>query len=257
MQSVSGKKSAGSDGPNEKTLLVYITSTFLMWSVGFTKTMTRDELKSFRTMKLGKLAAEKINSHYVSRSDRDINDLFHILYEIAKRVIYSNYRGIETHLLDDTIAQVSEHVLMLVYKSPEKYINHSNFFYYFKSAITKRALSTLKHFYHLTKNIESLDDPDSTGRVKLDRMCNDFPSVDEIMERRSDAETLINRVTGILENHPFLSTNYKYLVWPIIYSLIHNNDKIFSGLSFRERCAIRVIQAQVMGIISERIKAIS
>ena len=94
-------------------------------------------------------------------------------------MIYSDYRGIETHLLDDTIAQVSEDVLMLIYKSPEKYINHSNFFYYFKSAITKRASLTLKHLYHLTENIESLDDPDSTGRVKLDRMCDDFPSVDE------------------------------------------------------------------------------
>ena len=112
--------------------------------------MTKDKLRSFGTMKLGKLAAEKINSYYVSRSDRDISDLFHILYEIAKRVIYSNYRGVETHLLDDTIAQVSEDVLMLIYNSSEKYINHSNFFYYFKSAITKRASSTLKHRYHLT-----------------------------------------------------------------------------------------------------------
>src|SRR3954467_12319296 len=194
--------------------------------------MTKDEVRSFRTMKLGELAAEKINSYYVSRSDRDISELFHILNEIAKRVIYSNYRGIQSHLLDDTIAQVSEDVLMLVYKSPEKYINRSNFFYYFKSAITKSASSTLKHLYHLTQNIESLDDPDSTGRVELDRMCDDFPSVDKIMERRSDAKTLINRVTGILKNHPFLSTNYKYIVWPIIYSIVHNNDKIFSNLSF-------------------------
>src|SRR3954452_9085879 len=125
-------------------------------------------------MKLGKLAAEKINSYYVSRSDRDISDLFRILNEIAKRVIYSNYRGIETHLLDDTTAQVSEDVLMLIHKSPEKYIDHSNFFYYFKSAIRKRASSTLKHLYHLTQNIECLDDPDSSGRVKLDRMSASF-----------------------------------------------------------------------------------
>ena len=205
-------------------------------------------------MELGKLAAEKINSYHVSRSDRDISDLFHILNEIAKRVIYSNYRGIETHLLDDTIAQVSEDVLMLIYKSPERYINHSNFFYYFKSAITKRASSTLKHLYHLTQNIELLDDPDSTGRVKLDRMCDDFPSVDEIMERRSDAKTLINCVTGILKNHPFLSENYKFLVWPIIYSLIHNNDAIFAKLPFRERCAIRIVKAQVSKVLLERIK---
>src|SRR3954465_3343410 len=142
--------------------------------------MTKNELKSFGTMELGKLAAEKINSYYVSRSDRDISDLFHILNEIAKRVIYSNYRGIETHLLDDTVAQISEDVLMLVYKSPEKYINRSNFFYYFKSAITKRASSTLKHLYNLTQNIESLDDPDSTGRVYLDRLCICLPSIDDI-----------------------------------------------------------------------------
>src|SRR5215217_7610866 len=219
--------------------------------------MIKDELMSFRTMKLGELAAEKINSYHRSLDKRDINDLFYLLNEIAKRVIYSNYRGIQTHLLDDTIAQVSEDVLMRIYKSPEKYINRSNFFYYFKSAITKRASSTLKHLYHLTQNIESLDDPDSTGRVKLDRMSDDFPSVHDILERRSDAETLVNRVTGILKNHPFLSERYEYLVWPIIYSLIHNNDKIFSDLSFRKRCTIRIIQAQVMGIISERIKAIS
>src|SRR3954464_3245945 len=228
-----------------------------MWSVGFTKTMTRGELKSFGTMNLGKLAAEKINSYYVSRSDRDISDLFHILNEIAKRVIYSNYRGIETHLLDDTIAQVSEDVLMLIYKCPEKYINHSNFFYYFKSAITKRASSTLKHLYQLTKNIESLDDPDSTGRVYLDRMSASLPSVHDILERHSDAETLVNRVIRILMNHPLFQERYKNLVWPIIYSLIHSNDRIFSKKSFRERCAIRVIQVQVMGIISERIKEIS
>src|SRR4051794_32015745 len=64
-------------------------------------------------MKLGELAAEKINSYYQSLDKRDINDLFYFLNEIAKRVIYSNYRGIETHLLDDTTAQVSEDVLML------------------------------------------------------------------------------------------------------------------------------------------------
>src|SRR3954464_10396842 len=165
-----------------------------MWSVGFTKTMTRGELKSFGTMNLGKLAAEKINSYYVSRSDRDISDLFHILNEIAKRVIYSNYRGIETHLLDDTIAQVSEDVLMLIYNSPEKYINRSNFFYYFKSAVTKKASSTLKHLYRLTQNIESLDDPDSTGRVYLDRMSVSFPSADDIIGRRDNVKILVDSV---------------------------------------------------------------
>src|SRR3954462_7305792 len=186
------------------------------------------------------------NSKPQTLNKRDINDLFYLLNENAKRVIYSNYRGIETHLLDDTIAQVSEDVLLLIYKSPEKYINRSNFFYYFKSAITKRASSTLKHLYHFTKNIESLDGPDSTGRVKLDRMCDDFPSVDEILERRDDVKILIDSVSRILKNHPRLSNNSQYLVWPIIYSIIHDNDKIFSDLEFRDRCAIRVIQAQVM-----------
>src|SRR5215208_3570243 len=153
--------------------------------------MTKDELISFRTMELGKLAAEKINSYHQSLNKRDINDLFYLLNEIAKRVLYSNYRRIETHLLDDTIAQVSEDVLMLIYKSPEKYINRSNFFYYSKSAITKRASSTLKHLYHLTQNIESLDDPDSTGRFYLDRMSASFPSIDDILGRRDDVKTLI------------------------------------------------------------------
>src|SRR3954454_9014927 len=157
--------------------------------------MTKDELRSFGTMELGELAAEKINSYYQSLDERDINDLFHLLNEIAKRVIYSNYRGIETHLLDDTIAQISEDVLMLIYKSPEKYINRSNFFYYFKSAITKRASSTLKHLYHLTQNIESLDDPDSTGRVYLDRMSASFPSADDIIGRRDHVRILVDNVS--------------------------------------------------------------
>src|SRR3954464_6731640 len=143
--------------------------------------MTKDELRSIGTMQLGKLAAEKINSYYKSLDKRAINDLFYLLNEIAKRVIYSNYRGIQTYQLDDTIAQVSEDVLMLIHKSPEKYISRSNFFYYFKSAITKRASSTLKHLYRLTQNIESLDDPDSTGRFYLDRVSASFPSVDDII----------------------------------------------------------------------------
>src|SRR3954469_8692085 len=215
--------------------------------------MTKDELISFRTMELGKLAAEKINSYHQSLNKRDIDDLFYLLNEIAKRVIYSNYRGIETHLLDDTVAQASEDVLMLVYKSPEKYINHSNFFYYFKSAIRKRASSTLKHLYHLTKNIESLDDPDSTGRVYLDRMSASFPSADEILGRRDDVKILIDSVSRILKNHPRLSDRCEYLVWPVIDSLLHDNDALFSGMNFRERCATRVIQAQVMRIVT-RIK---
>src|SRR3954451_5060619 len=201
-------------------------------------------------MDLGKLAAEKINSYHQSLDKRDINDLFHLLNEIAKRVIYSNYRGIATHLLEDTIAQVSEDVLMLIYKSPEKYINRSNFFYYFKSAITKRASSTLKHFYHLTQNIESLDDPDSIGRVYLDRMSASLPLVDDIISRRDDAVILIDTVSRILKNHPRLSDGCEYLLWPVIYSLLHDNDKMFSEWSFRDRCAIRVVQAQVMGIIA-------
>src|SRR5689334_8299957 len=85
--------------------------------------MIKGGLRSFGTMKLGQLVTEKINLYYVSRSDRDISDLFHILTENAKRVIYSDYRRIETQLLDDTIAQVSEDVLMLIYNSPERYIN--------------------------------------------------------------------------------------------------------------------------------------
>src|SRR3954471_620463 len=172
--------------------------------------MTKGELRSFGTMALGKLAAEKINSYHQSLDKRDINDLFYLLNEIAKRVIYSNYRGIATHLLDETIAQVSEDVLMLIHKSPEKYINRSNFFYYFKSAITKRASSTLKHLYHLTQNIESLDDPDSTGRVYLDRMSASFPSADDIIGRREDIKVLINTVSRILKNHPLLSDRCEY-----------------------------------------------
>ena len=65
------------------------------------KTTTKDELMCFRTMELGRLAAEKINSYHQSLDKRDINGLFYLLNEIAKRVIYSNYQGIETHLLDD------------------------------------------------------------------------------------------------------------------------------------------------------------
>src|SRR5215218_7794573 len=175
--------------------------------------MTKEELRSFRTMKLGELAAEKINLYHQSLNKRDISDLFYLLKEIAKRVIYSNYRGVETHLLDDTIAQVSEDVLMLIYKPPEKYINRSNFFYYSKSAITKRASSTLKHLYHLTQNIESLDDPDSTGRFYLDRMSDSFPSVDDIIGRRDDVRILIDSVSRILKNHPRLSDRCEYLVW--------------------------------------------
>jgi len=57
--------------------------------------MIKGGLRSFGTMKLGQLVTEKINLYYVSRSDRDISDLFHILNEIAKRVIYSNYRGLK------------------------------------------------------------------------------------------------------------------------------------------------------------------
>src|SRR5215208_1968301 len=127
-----------------------------MCSVGFTKTVTKDELMSFRTMELGKLAAEKINSYHQSLDKRDINDLFYLLNEIAKRVIYSNYRGIETHLLDDTIAQVSADVLMLIYNSPEKYINHSNFFYYFKSAIRKRASSALNRLSSISTTLPKI-----------------------------------------------------------------------------------------------------
>ena len=218
--------------------------------------MTKDELMSFRTMELGKLAAEKINSYHQSLNKKDINDLFYLLNEIAKRVIYSNYQGVETHLLDDTIAQVSEDVLMLIYKFPEKYINHSNFFYYFKSAITKRASSTLKHLYHLTQNIESLDDPDSTGSVKLDRMSDGFPSVHDILERRDDVEIFIDSVSKILKNHPLFNDRYEYLVWPILYSLLHDNDELFNvpTVSFRERCAIRIIKIQVMKIFERRIK---
>ena len=215
--------------------------------------MTKDEFRSFGTMELGKLAAEKINSYHQSRCNRDINDLFYLLNEIAKRVIYSNYRGIETHLLDDTIAQVSEDVLMLIYNSLEKYINHSNLFYYFKSAITKRASSTLKHLYHLTKNIESLDDPDSTGRVYLDRMSASLPSIEDILGLHDDVKLLVNSISNILKNHPLLSERCEYLVWPIIYSILHDNDEIFSNLEFRKRCAIRVIQVQAAEITRKRI----
>ena len=69
----------------------------------------------------------------------------------------------------------------------------------------------------------------------------------------SDVKIPIDSVSGILKNHPRFNDNYEYLVWPVIYSLLHNNDAVFLGMNFRERCAIRVIQAQVMRAVT-RIK---
>ena len=80
-----------------------------------------------------------------------------------------------------------------------------------------------------------------------------FPSVYDIIGRRDDVKVLIDTVSRILKNHPRLSDRCEHLVWPVIYSLLHDNDKIFSEWSFRDRCAIRTIQSQVMRLVT-RIK---
>lgn len=235
--------------------------------------MTKEEVSCLTVDQLGKLASEKILSYHQSREIRNINDLFYILNELARKFMYVKYRSIDPNVTEETIAQVSEDVLMLIYKSPQDYLKYDNFVYYYKSAVEKRALSALKHLYRMTKNIEysEIADPLATlhpkkyayahGQRRLWDIISINPEefsdrtvpIDKFLEIRDSVLILISTVNRILQHHPLFSDKCKYLTWPLIFSLLRNDDILFSGLRFRERCAIRLIKTQIETIIARKV----
>jgi hypothetical protein len=166
-------------------------------------------------------------------------------------------------------------VSMLVYRSPDKYCNTDNFFYYFQSAVRRRAAAVLKDYgksakdveighvtgslaYSSPKNVQRgwparrfpYEQPDSP--IDPEDFSDKTPSADEVIERRDDLMTLIKTVQRILRDHPLFNRRCDYLAWPIIYSLFHDKYDIFSRLDFRERCAIRIIQIQVEDLFERK-----
>jgi hypothetical protein len=215
--------------------------------------VTRKEIMMIGSSELGDIAFEKIRAYYHVRDQRSISDIFYILYEISKRILYSDFNGIQKHVLDETAYQISEDILLSIHRVPGKHITHSNFFGYVRSAVKNKARNTVLYLNHLTSTFESLDDESSLGKHQLDEMCQ-LPSVEENIILRDDILSLIDAVTEILKYHPRYSENYSFLIWPVIYSVLHDNDEVFSTMPFRDRCAFRIIRCQVAQIFTERLK---
>jgi hypothetical protein len=214
--------------------------------------LSKNDLKFFKTTQLGTLSHLKILAYHKSRNTKHLDDLFLLLNEMARRIIYLDYRRVQHHVKDDTIAEVSEDVLILISKYPENHINHDSFFRYFRRAIRNRASSTLQRLYKFTETFEYLEDLDGTGQAQLESMSDKFPLAYDLIIRRDNVKILVNTITRILKYHPTLSHRWGYFLWPVLYSILYDNNEVFSRMNFRDRCSLRIVRSQGLEIFKVR-----
>jgi hypothetical protein len=206
--------------------------------------------KNTGLLDLGEMASFRINEFNTNRKESDLNELFYILLEMAKKILHSDFGWLDKGLLDETASQVTEDVLILIHKKPECFTHHENFIWYYRSASKNRGNSALTYLFSLIENTVYLDDMDHTTQLS-----GHLPRTDELAIRSDDIKTIIKSVEDMLRSTPRLKPSMQYLVWPIIFGLLRGSEEMFNTLPFRDRTALRIIILRSMSKSVTRIRS--
>jgi hypothetical protein len=198
----------------------------------------RRKYPEFGIYTLGKMVTENIREYSNNREQKILSKIFPMLIEIGERILYTRYRT-DFFVLEDATHQIAEDILLYISKDPNHYLYIDNFYPYYKRAIICRAGQILKDFFNSFEHSVSLD---YSNEIEISELCSIMPSPIDLLIKKEDHEILVNRIYQKLKSCYRFSRSFKYLVWPMVVSILYQDNTMFDSLDFRDRVALKVMR---------------
>jgi hypothetical protein len=185
---------------------------------------------------LGKEAIAHIVNYDETREDKELTNIYYCLAAIGLKVLSADSRGMDYAMIRDWAFQLAGDTILVIYRNPKTFIHHDNFFFYYRSALKNTSYKMFAYKYALLENFIPLDD-----------YMNDYPMfadvnrADTSIIRRDDCRYLVDQTLNIISKFPRFGSRAKYLVWPIIFSLVDRSDLLLDVPNFRDRIALRLL----------------
>jgi len=189
--------------------------------------------------KLGRLIAQKIDTYSKDQTTRNLEEIFPLLIGMGTRIIKSRYRAVDLFVLEDAIQQIAEDMLIRIYQDPTHFLDFDNFYPYYRRAMLGRTAEFIKEFYGSYKRIVYLDEYDETI---VDLPLHSILPPTDIMSRKDSFKQMIKEVLYKIENCPRFNQKPAYLIWPMILSILHQENRFFDSLDFRDRVGLKILR---------------
>jgi hypothetical protein len=202
--------------------------------------MNLEEYRKKGIYELGETVITHVNNHYKNNDENELSCIYNCLIAIGMKVLYEDTFGVEEHIIDEWVYHIAEDTVMMIRKNPGKFIGHDNFFFYYKSALRISSKKMIAQKYSILENFDSLE---------YDK--EDYPlfsivdNTDAHLIKRDECRMLVEDVLRILKKFPRLSKNAKYLVWPVLYSILNKSDEMLNYPNQRDRLTLRLVLSLV------------
>ena len=213
--------------------------------------MIKDKYSNYGVIFLGRIAAEHIKEYEKEKKTQTINELYKILVALGNKYLYGELKGIPLYLIDETISDLAEIVVMRISKKPQDFSHQKNFVYYYRQALRNFSMKTLKNMYNSSERMVHLDD-DIIALVEKEYVRGNFPTTDSITNNRDACNIFIMEIENFLRKCPRYSAKYKYLIWPITVYLLDENKSFLDSLNFRDRIGLKTIAQLIVNKVPEK-----
>ena len=187
---------------------------------------------------LGRLVAQKIKLYADSQEEKELTEMFPLLVELGRRVTGIRYPGLDSFLLDDARQQTAEDVLISISKQPEYFFCNSLYSYY-RKAVLGRCAQVFKDHYEEYEQFIAIDEDGAYGHSDIER-----DPVDALV-RKENYKYLVRRIYSKLKRSQRFHKKSDYLVWPMVVSILYEENQLFDGLDFRDRVGLRAVRAVI------------
>ena len=187
---------------------------------------------------LGSLVTKKIHVYSETRKEQVLNEIFPILLELTRRTLVTRYHSTSLFDLEDTLQQIAEDMLLNISRQPEHYFYPDNFYPYCKRVVLIRASAYLKEFFDQYSHRISMDEYRDEVRCEL-------PLPIDVLDRRDKYRIFINHIYFTLKGCPRFKKRRKYLLWPMVVSILYEQSQMFDSLGFKDRVGLRIMRCVV------------
>lgn len=199
---------------------------------------------------LGLQATRHIYAFEIFKDERHINELFKILVEMGMIIQSYSYKGIPSHIKKEAIQQLSEDILLRVYRNPEKFSHIENFFFYYKIAVKYSFFNIIRSLGQQIWIIHA----DDWEKLHIDHSWGPgyVHPPDYLWIKRGKCQLLIHFVAKTIKSFPRFRNRGKFLIWPVITYIMQEDKTLWSSLNFRDRIGLKaIVQAVPFKVIHQ------
>jgi hypothetical protein len=187
---------------------------------------------------LGNLVTKRIHTYAETRKEAILSEIFAILLELTRRTLVTRYHDTSLFDLEDALQQIAEDMLLNISRQPEHYFYPDNFYPYCRRVVLIRASAYLKEFFAQYSHRVSMEE------YKDEVECN-IPLPVDVLSQRDKYRIFINHIYFKLKGCPRFRKRRKYLLWPMVISILYEQSQMFDSLSFKDRVGLRIMRCVI------------